>query len=111
MAALSLLDVEVRGAPIVVCGQKARRSRFASLRFPASEDKIDRLRRRAHADLSRTLPGRKTSEGGSSCFISSELRSHWVPAFRVLSLTPRMVPSGVFLARGRTLSRHSACHR
>lgn len=33
-AARSLLDVEVRGAPIVVCGQKARRSRFASLRFP-----------------------------------------------------------------------------
>jgi hypothetical protein len=39
MAALSLLDVEVRGAPMVVCEQKARRSRFASLRFPASEDK------------------------------------------------------------------------
>jgi hypothetical protein len=77
----------------------------------ASEDKLDRPRRRAHDDLSRSLRGSEASEGGISCYISSKLRSHWFPAFRGLSLIRRMVLSGVFLARRRTLRRHLACGR
>ena len=77
----------------------------------ASEDKLDRPRRRAHDDLSRSLRGSEASEGGISCYISSKLRSHWFRAFRVLFLTRQMVLSGVFLARRRTLRRHLACGR
>jgi hypothetical protein len=110
-AARSLLDVEVRGLLSSCAGRRPVEAVLPPYALQASEDKIDRLRRRAHDDLSRALRGRKASEGGSSCFIASELRSHWFPAFRVLSLTHRMVLSGVFLARGRTLRRHLACHR